>query len=201
LAQAPTKPNNAPPRHGGIVTAQSMLPRRWKKKVPTMPVKMNVKSAVCIDALIGSAASAVSAGISRIPPTPTVPINTPTISATSQIIGPAPAMGCVGSSHASRKEDAVADRTRTPRRCSHRRRLRVSNRNVGRFRIETRLGKARPGKPGANGRKITSKSNPSPRRACGGSGHGACTDVRMPRPAHSVFRDRPARFICNHPER
>ena len=43
---------------------------------------MNVNSAVAIAVCIGSAANAVSAGISRTPPIPTAPISVPTPKAT-----------------------------------------------------------------------------------------------------------------------
>jgi hypothetical protein len=50
--------------------------------VPRIPVKINVNSAVAIAELIDRPANRASAGISRIPPTPTVPISVPTINAT-----------------------------------------------------------------------------------------------------------------------
>ena len=70
-----------------FITA-GMGARRWNNTVPTMPVKMNENSAVAIDAWIDNGVSRFSAGISRMPPTPTAPMKMPTNTATpsSQIM-------------------------------------------------------------------------------------------------------------------
>ena len=82
LTQAPTNAKIKALNNTGRVSVQSMLPRRWNIAVPRIPVKMNVNSAVAIAVCIGSAANAVSAGISRTPPIPTAPISVPTPKAT-----------------------------------------------------------------------------------------------------------------------
>ena len=78
FTQAPTNAKINALNSTGRVSVQSMLPRRWNITVPTIPVKVNVNSAVAIAVCIGSAANAVSAGMSRTPPIPTAPISVPT---------------------------------------------------------------------------------------------------------------------------
>ena len=51
----------------GRAIDQSIVPRRWNITVPTMPVNVNVKSAVAIAVCIGNCANAVSAGIRSTP--------------------------------------------------------------------------------------------------------------------------------------
>ena len=78
FTHAPTNAKITALNNTGRVTVQSMLPRRWNIAVPTIPVKVNVNSAVAIAVCIGSAANAVSAGMRSTPPIPTAPISAPT---------------------------------------------------------------------------------------------------------------------------
>src|SRR6266853_331536 len=83
FAQAPIKPKGAAPRQTGTATFQSILPRRANSHVPAAPVNMNVNKAVAMAFWITSPPSRSSAGISRMPPTETAPISTPTPSETA----------------------------------------------------------------------------------------------------------------------
>ena len=65
-----------------MVMRQSMLPCRQNSQVPSRPVKMKLNRAVPMAVCVESPARTLRAGISRMPPTPTVPMSPPTRTAT-----------------------------------------------------------------------------------------------------------------------
>jgi len=82
-SRAPRYPANTAPAQTGQISRHSRLPRRANNQVPTLPMNRKLASAVATAWCTESPTGLTSTGIRRTPPTPEVPINTPTASATA----------------------------------------------------------------------------------------------------------------------